>query len=124
MEIAEKRFKSMKVKDLLILLNAKLVCGESFLEKDLYHVFASDLMSDVLTLKTAEILLVTGLCNNQTIRTAEMSDLKAILFVRGKKATEEMIELAEENEIILMECPYSMYRTAGMLWEAGMPPVY
>ncbi|MEG1763429.1 MAG: hypothetical protein RR190_05210 [Bacteroidales bacterium] len=114
----------MKVSDLLILLNAKLVCGEGLIEKDLQHVFASDLMSDVLTLKTDEILLVTGLCNIQTIRTAEMSDVKAILFVRGKKATEEMIELANENEIILMECPYSMYRTSGMLWEAGIPPVY
>jgi hypothetical protein len=44
--------------------------------------FASDLMSDVLTLDCNGVLLVTGLCNMQTIRTAEMADVSCILFVR------------------------------------------
>ncbi|WP_418449683.1 hypothetical protein [Alistipes sp.] len=81
-------------------------------------------MSDVLKIETDELLLVTGLCNIQTIRTAEISDLKSILFVRDKKATPEMIALAEQNGIVLLESPYSMFRAVGQLARAGIEPIF
>ena len=71
-----------------------------------------------------KLLLITGLCNMQTIRTAEMSDIKVILFVRDKKTTDEMIELAEENEMVLIETSLSMYRTSGILFNLGIQPLY
>ena len=67
---------------------------------------------------------MTGLCNIQTIRTAEISDLKSILFVRDKKATPEMIALAEQNGIVLLESPYSMFRAVGQLARAGIEPIF
>lgn len=124
MEEIEKMFNPLTIREISILLNAKVICGEDLLGKEVNHVFASDLMSDVLTLQTDDILLVTGLANIQTIRTAEMSEVKAILFARGKKASPEMIELAEENDMVLMECSFSLYRISGLLWEVGMAPVY
>ncbi|MEG1499016.1 MAG: hypothetical protein RRX93_06390 [Bacteroidales bacterium] len=117
----------MKVKDLLLLLNAHIMCGEERMEQSLEYAFASDLMSDVLTLGEnagKKLLLITGLSNIQAIRTAEMSEIKFVLFVRGKKTSPEMIALAEENQMVLMESPYSMYRAAGLLWKAGLPPIY
>lgn len=88
-------------------------------------VFASDLMSDVLTVKDADdILLMTGLCNLQTIRTCEMAEIRVVLFVRGKKVTDEMKELAEENDMLLIETDFSLYRCSGILYQSGLQALY
>ncbi len=114
----------MKLKDIVILLNAEVVSGHTKLEREVEAVFASDLMSDVLTIDSEKLLLLTGLVNIQTIRTSEMSDIKNIVLVRNKKATPEMIALAEENRIVIMQCSYSMYKTSGILFQRGINPVY
>ncbi len=114
----------MKVKDILRILDARIICGEEQKEYSINVAFASDLMSDVLTLINDNVLLITGLANIQTIRTAEMSDINSIVFVRNKKASREMIALAEESNIILIECRYSMFRTCGLLYQAGVKPIF
>lgn len=86
--------------------------------------FCSDLMSEVLTLLADNLLLVTGLNNIQAVRTAEMSDISTILLVRGKQPTDKMVELAESHGIVLMGTSCSMYRTAGILYTAGLDYVY
>ncbi len=114
----------MKLREVVDLLNAKVVSGKHHIDSEVEYSFASDLMSDVLTIEKDNILLLTGLANLQTIRTAEMSEITKIIFVRKKKATPEMIQLAEENDMILIECDYSMFKASGMLFNAGMKPVY
>jgi len=86
--------------------------------------FASDLISDVLTILTDHVMLITGLCSIQTVRTAEMADICNILLVRGKQPTDKMIELAEDLGITLMSTRFSMYRAAGVLYQAGLKPVF
>ncbi|TVR71265.1 MAG: hypothetical protein EA408_09720 [Marinilabiliales bacterium] len=86
--------------------------------------FASDLMSDVLTLSNDNVVLLTGLATLQTIRTAEMADINCIIFVRNKRVSPEMVELANESGIELIECRYSMFKTSGLLYQAGLGPVY
>ncbi|MGM0409109.1 MAG: hypothetical protein ACQERU_14100, partial [Bacteroidota bacterium] len=81
-------------------------------------------MSDVLTLDTDNILLITGLANLQAIRTAEMSDISCIIFARNKKITQDMIDLAAENNMVLIECACSVFKTAGELYKAGINPVF
>jgi len=114
----------MKVKDIVKILDARIVCGEGRQDYAIDVAFASDLMSDVLTLKNDHVLLITGLANLQTIRTAEMSDINCIVFARNKKASPEMVALAGENDIILIECRYSVFRTSGLLYQAGVKPIY
>ena len=114
----------MKLKDGVALLDAKVICGSGNLDREMEFAFASDLMSDVLTLKNDNLLLLTGLANLQTIRTSEMSDINNIIFVRNKKATAEMIELADENEMVLIECGYSMFKASGLLYKAGLKPLF
>lgn len=115
----------MTINEIVTHIDGKIVEGIHH-ENDLIEcAFASDLMSDVLTINsTHNIMLITGLANLQTIRTCEMSDIKVILFVRGKIVTEEMKEIAEENEMVLIETELSMYRTSGILFNLGLPPVY
>lgn len=114
----------MKIREVVDILGAKVVSGQNNLDSEVECAFASDLMSDVLTIEKDNILLLTGLANLQTIRTAEMSEISNIIFVRKKKATPEMIQLAEENDMILVECDYSMYKASGLLYSAGLMPVY
>jgi predicted transcriptional regulator len=93
-------------------------------EEDYRVCFASDLMSDVLRIDTDNLMLLTGLANMQAIRTAEMADISCIILARGKKATNEMIELAEENEITIIESPYSMFHIAGILYNNEIKPLF
>ena len=86
----------MTLREIVKVLNASVYLGEERLDEEVTNAFASDLMSDVLTLKETP-MLITGLCNVQTIRTCDMATLDIVVFVRNKKPTEDMIELAEDN---------------------------
>jgi len=114
----------MKLSKVAEILDAIVVCGEAHLDRDVRFGFASDLMSDVLTLSTDNMLLITGMSNLQTIRTAEMADIQQILVVRNKSITEEMREVARENDMVLLSCSRSMFRSIAILAEAGLQPIY
>lgn len=114
----------MKVKDIAEIIDGHVVCGHSRLLEEVEACFASDLMSDVLTLQTSNIALITGLMNIQTIRTAEMADINYIIIVRKKKILPEVKQMACENNMVIVECPYSMFKTCGLLYKAGIKPVY
>lgn len=114
----------MKVKDIVNVLNGTIVTGGDKVHLDIDFGFASDLMSDVLTLQTENMVLITGLINIQTIRTAEMADIGCIIFARGKKASPEIVELARENNIVIIECSFSMFKTCGLLFNSGLQPVF
>ncbi len=114
----------MTLKEVVEIVNGTVLCGEEFLEREIQLGFASDLMSDVLTLLADDILLITGLSNNQAVRTAEMSDITQILFVRDKKPTKTMIDLAREQGITIIVTSYSMFKSSGLLFQKGLQPVY
>jgi hypothetical protein len=82
--------------------------------------FGADLMSDALRFGRRDMLLVTGLTNLQTIRTAEMLDVRAVLFVRAKLPPQETVALAQEAGIALLATRYTMYEASGLLYSAGL----
>ncbi|HPT31298.1 MAG TPA: hypothetical protein PLW67_05630 [Prolixibacteraceae bacterium] len=114
----------MKISEILELCDARLVVGNERMTNEVTSAFSSDLMSDVLMLPAEKLLLITGLCNIQTIRTAEMAEIRCILFVRNKRATEEMKSLANEHGMVILETPFSLFRTSGLLFAGGLKPVY
>lgn len=114
----------MLIREIVKALDCQVVCGERHLDRHVVQAFASDLMSDVLTLRQSGIMLITGLANLQTIRTAEIAEFQVILFVRNKKVRGEMLEIAMENDMVILECSYSMFRACGLLFSLGIQPVY
>lgn len=104
--------------------NGKVITNTNFDNIEIEYAMASDLMSDVLTLDTEDTMLITGLSNMQTIRTVEMQDVQCVLIARNKKATPEMIAIAEQNEITIIESPYTMFRIAGILYAEGIKAHY
>jgi predicted transcriptional regulator len=101
-------------------LNGEVLTGGKALSKEVTTVICSDLMSDVLAFSRTDCLLLTGLINPQTVRTAEMSELAAVCYVRGKRPTTETVQLASRNEIPLLATDYSLYEAAGRLFQAGL----
>lgn len=81
---------------------------------------ASDLMSDVLAFSRAGAVLLTGLVTLQTIQTAIIAEIGAVVFVRGKRPAEEVTSLAREKGMPLFSTPYSMYEACGRLFGAGL----
>lgn len=116
----------MQIGTLVELLDGKIIVGEQYSDKKIDFAFSSDLMSDVLAFVSEhaqDCVLLTGLTNNQVIRTAEMLDLSAIVFVRGKCPPMEVVELAEENDMVLISTPHTLYATSGILYGQGLEGV-
>ncbi len=101
-------------------LNAEVLTGEEFLDREAISVCGSDLMSDVLAFSKDKAVLLTGLVNLQVIRTAEMMDMKAVVFLRGKEPSQEIVNLAKEKEIVVMRAEGSMFTSCGKLYSEGI----
>ena len=110
----------MVIREVKEILGATVVCGEEWLNKEVHTACGADMMSDVLAFIKDQAVLLTGLCNAQVIRTAEMMDVVCIVFVRNKKPDENMIALAVEREIPLLCTEYRMFSACGMLYEKGL----
>lgn len=67
-----------------------------------------------------DTLLITGLATNQSIRTAEMLDIEVVLLVRGKIPASQVVELANESNIILLSTDLTMFNTSGLLYQEGI----
>jgi predicted transcriptional regulator len=118
----------MILKDIKELLEAEVITGHDRLDQDITAAGASDLMSDVLAFGKPGILLLTGLSNSQSVRTANIIDAKAIVYVRGKRPDQEGIELAKGKNIPLLSTKFLMYAACGLLFSQGLrgissPPV-
>jgi len=105
------------------LLNADMLWTGNTRGIDIQVAKASDLMSDVLTFSGPGKLLITGLTNKHTIHTCEIAGIQAIIFVRGKKPSAEMIELGKKNKIFLFASNLSMFETCGILYTNGIKGV-
>ncbi len=116
--------RNMTIRDIADKIDGRVLCCEDKLSTVIEYAFSSDLMSDVLTVKKENILLITGLANIQAIRTSEMSEINCIVFGRDKKLTNDIISLARENEMVVIESPYSVFRISGELFKAGIKPIF
>ena len=113
----------MTVKEIAAILNAQWLCCQEEGDRVIRSAFASDMMSDVLAVVQEDTLLLTGLVNSQSIRTAEMLDLPCVVFVRGKNPHKDAIERARELGMPALSTQYSMYEACGRLYGSGLSAV-
>jgi predicted transcriptional regulator len=113
----------MTLKEIKKLLQAEVITGDDRLDAEITFAGGSDLMSDVLAFGRPGILLLTGLSNAQSVRTANIIDAKAIVYVRGKKPDKTGVELAREKGIPLLSTKYMMYTACGLLFSHGLSGV-
>jgi len=110
----------MNIRDLIHIIDGTLVTPPANMNREIKGGFGADLMSDVLASIQPEAVLVTGLCNPQVVRTAQMSDVAAIVLVRGKQPPDETIRLANSECVPLISTPYGMFEVCGRLHKAGL----
>ena len=112
----------MKIREISEKLCADIVCGEDQLDCEVFTACSSDMMSDVLAFVKDQAVLLTGLVNPQVIRTAEMMDMRCIVFVRGKIPSEEMLGLASDAGIVVLATDMRMFEACGKLYSGGLVP--
>lgn len=102
------------------ILKAQVLCCNEKMTAQAFSACGCDLMSDVLAFTKPGSILLTGLTNSQVIRTAEMLDLKGIVFVRDKQPDADTVRLAEDCGIPLLSSPYPLYESCGLLFARGL----
>ncbi|MBR5438391.1 MAG: hypothetical protein IKV21_05670 [Clostridia bacterium] len=110
----------MKIKELCDILEGEIMCRADLTEKEVFTACGSDMMSDVLAFVKEQAALLTGLVNPQVVRTAEMMDMHCIIFVRGKRPTLQMIEMAEDRDMVMICTEMEMFTSCGKLYSAGL----
>jgi predicted transcriptional regulator len=110
----------MTVAEAVKILDGQFFWGEDNASLEITSACGADLMSDVMAFVKEKVLLLTGLVNPQVIRTAELLDIRTIIFVRGKAPSRDMVEMAEQSEIILAGTKLTMFLACCMLYEAGL----
>ena len=110
----------MTIQDMVDILHARVLLGEDKLDTPVYTACCSDLMSDVLAFVDEKTVLITGLTNPHVVRTSEMLDLKCLVFARGKVPTDDILESAEEQGLVVITTKLTAFSTCGMLYEAGL----
>ena len=99
----------MNIKDIKDKLRAKIIEGEDKLDCEAEHIYASDLMSDVLAFGKPNSILLTGLASQQSIISAHMAEFKGVVLIRGKQPKEGAKLFAQENGLILLTTDYDMF---------------
>jgi predicted transcriptional regulator len=111
----------MQLEEVVKLIYGQVLTENVDLRAEVEGGCGADLMSDVLASVQPQAVLLTGLCNPQVVRTAQMADVAAVVFVRGKIPTQDVIDLANEEKIPLITTPYGMFELCGRLYKAGLP---
>ena len=111
----------MKLSEIIEVLSATVYTHAPDYNMTFERCRASDLLSDVLMNNKAEnSVLLTGLVNPQVIRTAEMMDIKAVILVRDKRPSQEMIDMAVTNDIVLLGTPHKLFISSGLLYSHNL----
>lgn len=110
----------MTIADMVRILNARVLLGGDKLDTPVYTACCSDLMSDVLAFVDEKTVLITGLTNQHVVRTSEMLDLKCLVFARGKVPTQDILDSAEEQGLVVITTKATAFSACGMLYEAGL----
>lgn len=110
----------MTIRDMVKVLNASILRGEDRLDTPVSTACCSDLMSDVLAFVNEKTVLITGLTNPHVVRTSEMLDLKCLVFARGKIPTDDILDQAEEQGLVVIATKQTAFTACGLLYEAGL----
>jgi predicted transcriptional regulator len=114
----------MTVQGIMKVLNAQIFTPAEGLDTEVHSACGSDMMSDVLAFVKEQSVLLTGLVNAQVVRTAEMMDMRCVVFVRGKRPDAEMIRLAQEKGMVLLSTELPMFTACGLLYAHGLEGGY
>ena len=110
----------MKLAEIKDVLQCEVLAGADDLSLEVGTVVASDGMSEILAFAQPGALMVTGLTNIQSVRTADIANVRAIVYIRGKRPDKRTIKLAQEGGIPVLGTNLGMFDVCGILRELGL----
>ena len=110
----------MTIADMVSVLHADVLCGQERIDTLVFTDCCSDLMSDVLAFVNEKTVLITGLTNPHVLRTADMLDLKCLVYARGKVPGEEILEQAVDQGLVVITTRETAFTACGLLYQAGL----
>jgi predicted transcriptional regulator len=113
----------MTLKEIKAILECDVLFGEEDLSLDIQQVVASDGMSEVLAFAKSKELMVTGLTNIQSIRTADIAGVSAVIYCRGKRPEKNVVEYARQKRIPILVTKLGMFDICGILYSRGLKGV-
>lgn len=113
----------MKLKDIKEHLKCRTICEGKIPDIEIKYANASDLMSDLLAFAKPGALLLTGLTHNNVIRTCEITEIRAVIFVRNKEPSEDTIKLARNCNVPLFTTELTKFEACGILYSKGIKGV-
>lgn len=110
----------MTLAEIKDVLQCEVLTGDDELSMEIETVVASDGMSEILAFARPGALMLTGLTNIQSVRTADIANVRAIIYIRGKRPADKAINLARESNIPVLATGLGMFDVCGMLRELGL----
>jgi hypothetical protein len=109
---------NMKLEELAANIGARVVTPGKPGGTSVAKVYAGDRVSDLLNEASDKTLLVSNLASVQMLRVAELMDVPGVCFVNGLEPDPEMVQLAQDNETLLMVSPQGVFETCGLIYQA------
>jgi predicted transcriptional regulator len=113
----------MTLAEIKDLLRCEVLTGEENLQVDIQQVVASDGMSEILAFAKSKELMITGLTNIQSIRTADVAGVSAVIYCRGKRPDKRVVEFARLKQIPVLVTDMVMFDICGILYSRGLKGV-
>ena len=110
----------MKLAEIKDILECEVLTGEDDLSTEVETVVASDGMSEILAFAHPGALMITGLTNVQSVRTADIANVRALIYIRGKRPDDRAIKLAKKSNIPVLATALGMFDVCGILRERGL----
>ena len=113
--------KALKLSEIVAILESEVHYSSiQQLDIEIRTARASDLMSEILSDDSVPDILLTRLCNAQVVRTASVFGIKAVVVVRGSHLNQKIIDLAIEENIVIMTTLGSLFTSCGKLYVSGI----
>ena len=110
----------MKLSEIKDILKAKVLTGEDDLGRNIVAGGGADIMEAILSTVAKDGLLLTGLTSEEVVRTATISQVGAVVFVRGQEPSARIIDQAKSFNLPLLVTEYSMFVSIGKLYMNGL----
>ncbi len=110
----------MKLSEVRDTLRAEVLTGEEYMDRSVFGGGGADLMEDILATVAKGAALLTGVTTEQVIRTARIAEVGAVIFVRGKRPGQKVIDMAKSYNLPVMLTEYSMFVSSGRLYMNGL----
>ncbi|MDH4272426.1 MAG: DRTGG domain-containing protein [Candidatus Aminicenantes bacterium] len=113
----------MKLAEIRDILECEVLTDDDDLSVEVHQVVASDGMSEILAFAKSDELMITGLTNIQSIRTADIAGVSAVIYCRGKRPDKRVVEFAKLKRIPVMITKMVMFDICGILYNKGLKGV-